>query len=160
MSHEEEESLRWQIDAGAERLRQQDARENAESLWRIANEKGGHWVQRAEEAERAAEPQRLYNRITGEWELLTDYLEDQQRGYLEEMVERSIEDNSGNISDAELGDLTAQVQEWPQYWTAAVNRYLNGEGRLTPEVIRDLRRLVESCGVPWSGSDGSSRGGQ
>lgn len=135
------------------------SRTHVRMLRRIADEKGGHWVQRAEEAEVVAKPRRLYNRTTGEWELLTDYLEE-QRGYLEEMFERSIEENSGNISDEELDNLTVQTQEWPQYWTAAVYRYLNGKSRLTPEVIRDLRRLVGSCGVPWSGSDEPSRGGQ
>lgn len=158
MSREEEEALRWQIEAGAVRLEQEAAQRRADGLRRIADRRGGDWVQRAEEAALAAEPIRIYDRAERRYRDVTEVLDELQADLLEKMVAGQEESGSEPISDEELAYLEGQAEAVPQYWTIAVARYMREGGPVTEELVDDLRYLAETTGVPWSASRGGHGG--
>lgn len=161
MSREEEEMLRWQIEAGAVRLEQGAAQQRADALRRIADRRGGDWVQRAEEAALAAEPIRIYDRAERRYRDVVEVLDELQADLLEKMIAREPEhkeDSSEVISDEELRHLEGQAQAVPQYWTIAVARYFREGGPVTEELVEDLRYLAETTGVPWRASRGAHEG--
>lgn len=161
MSHEEEECLRWQIEAGAVRLEQEAAQQRADALRRIADRRGGDWMQRAEDAALAAEPIRIYDRLQGRYRDVTEVLDEMQADLLEKMVAQDSEqEESGSelISDEELAYLEGQAEQVPQYWTIAVARFMREGAAVTEELVEDLRYLAETAGVPWRASRGGHGG--
>lgn len=161
MSREEEEGLRWQIEAGAVRLEQEEAQRRAEALRRIADRRGGHWERRAQEAALAAEPIRIYDRAEGRYRDVTEVLDELQADLLEKMVAQESPQEEGRperISDEELRHLEGQAEAVPQYWTIAVSRHFREGGPVTEELVADLRYLAETTGVPWRASKGGHGG--
>lgn len=161
MSREEEEALRWQIEAGAVRLEQGAAQRRAEALRRIADRRGGDWERRAQEAALAAEPIRIYDRLQGRYRDVAEVLDALQAGLLEKMVTRESAQEEGRperISDEELRHLEGQAEQAPQYWTPAVARHFREGGPVTEELVADLRFLAETTGVPWRASRGGHGG--
>lgn len=161
MSHEEEECLRWQIEAGGVKLEQEAAQRRAEALRRIADRRGGDWERRAQEAALAAEPIRIYDRSEGRYRDVVKVLDELQAGLLEKMLEQEPaqkEDRSELISDEELAYLEGQAEAVPQYWTISVAQFMREGGPVTEELVADLRFLAETAGVPWRASRGGHGG--
>lgn len=161
MSREEEEILRWQIEAGAVRLEQEAAQRRADALRRIADRRGGHWERRAQEAALAAEPIRIYDRLQGRYRDVTEVLDEMQADLLEKMLARESaqrRSRSERISDEELRHLEGQAEAVPQYWTISVSQFMRDGGPVTEELIADLRYLAETTGVPWRASRGGHGG--
>lgn len=153
--------LRWQIEAGAVRLQQEEAQRRAETLRRIADRRGGYWVRRAQEAALAAEPIRIYDRAEGRYRDVTEVLDELQADLLEKMLEQEPtqeEAVSEPISDEELRHLEGQAEAVPQYWTISVAQFMREGGPVTEELVADLRFLAETTGVPWKAPRGGHGG--